>query len=417
MLLLIKISWRNLWRNKRRTILTVASVSLGLALMLVSLGIGDGSHKQLVESAVRMGSGHVLIQAVGYQERDEFELTLDQNDQSKIETWMEEFAKNGSYPIEAGVKRCFVSGMMSSADGASGAMVFGIEPAKERTVSKFPEKIVEGSFFEDDYLNPAVIGIGIAEKLELDIGDKTVLMAQGLDGQDIRSVLLRVCGILDTGTDEFNHSLVMMALEDFQKGFDMGNSVHQYALFTSDSDLSRPLAGVASRNLPELEILTWSEALPELRDAIELDDGFNYVFQGTIFILIAFTVMNTLLMSVLERKREFSLLDAIGFSPAGRFRMVMLEAFFISLMAIVIGFAIGFSGHLYFKLVGLPLDIFSDGEFDFGGVILDPVLYSELSTGRITGSIAMVTGITIILAVIPAVRAARAGDVHMLSAK
>ena len=417
MLLLIKLSWRNLWRNKRRTILTVTSVALGLALMLVSLGIGDGSHKQLVESAVRMGSGHVLIQADGYHDSDKFELTLDQPDQSRIEAWLGDYEKSGSHAIENSAKRCFVSGMMSSADGASGAMVFGVEPEKERAVSEFPEKVVAGSFFEDDYLNPAVIGKGIAEKLELDIGDKTVLMAQGLEGQDIRSILLRVCGILDTGTDEFNHSLVMLTLEDFQKGFDMGTSIHQYALFTPDSDLSGPLAREVSREFPQLEVLTWAEALPELRDAIALDDGFNYVFQGTIFILVAFTVMNTLLMSVLERKREFSLLDAIGLSPAGRFRMIMLEAFFISLMATLIGFAIGFSGHLYFKLVGLPLDIFSDGEFDFGGVMLDPVLYSELSSGRITGSIATVTGITIIRAVIPAVRAARAGDIHMLSAK
>lgn len=417
MLLLIKLAWRNLWRNKRRTILTVTSVSLGLALLLISLGIGDGSHKQMVESAVRMGSGHVLIQAEEYQESNEFKLTLSGEDLERIENWLGSYASNGKIPIKEAVRRSFVSGMMSSADGASGALVTGVEPGKERSISQFAEKVTEGTFFGGKYSNPAVIGKGIADKLELNIGDKAVLMAQGLDGEDIESVLLRICGIINFGTDQFNQTMVLIDLADFQKSFRMGDSVHQVALFTEDSDLSKKLALAAAEQFPDLEILTWAEALPELRDAIELDDGFNYVFQGTIFILVAFTVMNTLLMSVLERKQEFSLLDAIGLSPGGRFRMVMLEAFFVSLMAVVTGFLIGYCGHLYLKIKGLPLDAFYEGDFDFGGVMLDPVLYSDLSGGRIAGSIGMVTTITIVLAVIPAIRAARAGDVQMLSGK
>ncbi len=421
MLLLLKLSWRNLWRNKRRTILTVTSVSLGLALLLISLGIGDGSHKQLVDSAVRLGSGHVLIQAAGYQENAEFKMTLSGDDLMRIGEWLREFSANGDLVIESSVRRGFISGMMSSADGASGALVTAVEPVKERSVSKFSEKIVEGTFFEGNYKNPVVIGRGIAEKLELDIGDKAVLMAQGLSGEEIESILLRICGIIDTGTDELNQVLALVTLPDFQKGFRMGENVHQVALFTTDSDLSDKLALITSAQFPDLEVLTWADAMPELRDAIALDDGFNYVFQGTIFILVAFTVMNTLLMSVLERKREFSLLDAIGLSPSGRFRMVMLEAVFVSMMAVVIGFILGFSVHLYLKIHGLPLSAFySDdmaGEFDFGGVMLDPVLYSDLSWSRIAGSVLMVTSITIILAVIPAFRAGRAGDVHMLSGK
>ena len=133
MLLLIKLSWRNLWRNKRRTILTVTSVSLGLALLLVSLGIGDGGHKQLITAAVRMGSGHVLIQAKGYQERDEFKLTLSAEEQEKIESWIKKYKAEGNVPIEAAVRRAFVSGMISSADGAAGALVTAVNPEKERS--------------------------------------------------------------------------------------------------------------------------------------------------------------------------------------------------------------------------------------------------------------------------------------------
>ena len=417
MLLLIKLSWRNLWRNKRRTILTVTSVSLGLALLLVSLGIGDGSHKQMITAAVRMGSGHVLIQARGYKETNEFKLTLSGEDLEKIDAWVASHATDGGVPITAAVRRSFLSGMMSSADGASGAMVTAVEPARELLVSQFAEKVTEGTFFEGDYKNPTIIGKGMADKLELGIGDKAVLMAQGLGGEEIESVLFRVCGIIDSGIDDLNQALVLVDLADFQRSFGMEGAVHQVALFTEDSDLSQKLAAAATSRFPNLEVLTWADAMPELRDAIELDDGFNYVFQGTIFLLVAFTVMNTLLMSVLERKQEFSLLDAIGLSPGGRFRMVMLEAFFVSLMSVAVGFTIGYCGHLYLKIKGLPLDAFYEGDFDFGGVMLDPVMYSDLSSSRVLGSILMVTTITIILAIIPAIRAARAGDVHTLSGK
>jgi len=197
----------------------------------------------------------------------------------------------------------------------------------------------------------------------------------------------------------------------------LGEGIHQVAVFFSDLDRTTDGVESARKALPDLEVLGWSDALPELRDAIVVDDGGNYVFQFFIFLLIAFTVMNTLLMSVLERTREFSLLDALGLTPAERFWMVILEGICISTLSAGVGFILGYSAHLYFYHYGFPLDKFYSSEMSAAGVIIDPILYSYLSTGRIIGSLAVVFGLTLALALLPAIRAARSGDIHLLASQ
>jgi ABC-type lipoprotein release transport system permease subunit len=410
-MLLTLIAWRNLWRRTRRTLLTVGTVSLGLALMMISLGIGDGSHRQMIDSAVKMGSGHLLFQEPGYEEKREIDTYLNPDETEKIELWIRSRGKD--LGIETFVRRVFASGLASSADGSTGIQIIGVQPEKERSVSLFDQKIVEGTFFKNS--ETAVIGQGVARKLEVTIGDRVVLMAQGAGSRDIQSVMVRVGGVLATGLEDVDHSLLIIDLQKAQKFLKMGPAIHQVAAFLEDERLTSKVVSRARDALPDIEILGWSDALPELRDAIVVDDGGNYVFQFFIFLLIAFTVMNTLLMSVLERAREFSLLDSLGLTPGKRFWMVMLEGVFISVLSAFAGFVLGYSLHLYFHYYGLPLDLFYSGQMSAAGVIIDPVLYSDLSVGRILGALGVVFGLNLILALMPAVRASKDGDVHLLT--
>ena len=166
-----------------------------------------------------------------------------------------------------------------------------------------------------------------------------------------------------------------------------------------------------------MEVLSWGEVLPELKDFIRIDDGGNYLFNLVIFLLIGFTVLNTLLMSVLERNREYALLDALGLTPGKRFAMVILEATVIAALAVVVGLTLGYGVHLYLHFHGLPLDLFYSGDISAAGVTLDPVIYSDLSLNRIVGSMLLVFGLILMLALIPARHAARRGDVHLLVQK
>ena len=166
--------------------------------------------------------------------------------------------------------------------------------------------------------------------LTLRQGEKLVLMAQGVDSVEIRSRLVRVRGILRTGLEGQDQALALIPLGASQEFLDLGTQVHQIAFLLEDSRFSEELASIGQESFPALEVLSWGEALPQLRDFIRIDDGGSYVMNLIFFLLISFTVLNTLLMSVLERGREFALLHCLGLTPGRRFIMVLLEAFFIA---------------------------------------------------------------------------------------
>ncbi len=413
MKLLLIMAWRNLWRHWRRTALTAATVALGLAIMIIFVGLGDGSHAQMIDGAVRLGSGHVVFQAPDYQELGGLERTILQSQADLVVSWLGE--KEEDYRIEGVVQRLFASSLASSASGSSGVLVIGIQPELEREVSNFSRKLTAGEFPAQGQGNRILIGDGVARKLEVQIGDKVVLMAQAAHSQDIESTLMRVGGILKTGQENVDQTMVLAPLDTCQDFFRLNGQLHQLAVLLPDESDSLRLAREAQAAFPGLEVLSWQGALPELHDFIQVDDGGNYIFHVFLFLLIAFLVLNTLFMSVLERRKEFTFLDAIGLSPQQRFGLVMLEAFFIASLSCLLGFLIGYSGHLYLSIYGLPLDLFTLEEGNIAGVVMEPIMYSKLSWGRILQSLAVVFTMTFLLALLPARRAAAPGNIQLLA--
>ncbi len=413
--ILLTLAWRNLWRNTRRTLLTATTVSLGLALLLIFLGLGDGGHKQMIESAVRMGSGNVVIQAPGYQELGGLERTVDSRNRELALDWLQ--GQRNGYSIEEAVSRTFSSALASSADGSAGIQLIGIEPDLEKRVSSFAGKVSEGEFLLADDRDLVVVGHGVARKLELQLGEKMVLMAQGAGSDEIQSRLVRIKGILKTGQEQFDQILVLAPLNTCQEFLRLEGQVHQIAVILEDFEESEELAIAGAGALGSVEVLSWQEALPELREFIVVDDGGNYVFHTFLFLLIGFMVLETLLMSVLERQREFSLLDALGLSPLGRFSMVVFEALFIALVASALGLSLGYAGHHYLATRGLPMDVFTTEEVTVAGVAFDPVMYSYLTWSRIVQAISVVFLLTLVLSFLPAVRAARKGKVQILGSQ
>jgi len=406
--LLLRLAWRNLWRHTRRTVLTAAAVALGLALVLVFLGLQDGQHAQMIQSAVRMSSGHVLFQAPGYQQRRGVETTLGVETVAKIHTWARGVAS------QAVLTRTLTSGLLSSADGATGVSVVGIVAQAEAPVSRFVQRMRAGRFLAADDKGAAVLGHGVARVLKANVGSKVVLMAQAANSSEIRSQLLRVTGIVRTGLDEYDETLVLVPLSTLQDLLEIGSGVHQVSVLLHEQAAADSTATRARSLFPEVDVLTWAQADPQLDAFVKLDDAASYLFDGLFFVLIVFMVLNTLLMSVLERRRELSLLGALGLSPRRRFLMVLLEAAFLAAIACAAGTALGWAGHTYFAVHGLPMAWFTDVDFEVGGVIMDPVMYSVLSSARIVGTVLLIFVLTLVLSMIAARHALRPADVNLL---
>ncbi len=411
MRVVLTIAWRNAWRHTRRTLLTMSTIALGVALLMMHKGLSDGALQQMIESTVRLGSGHVLIQDSGYLASGNVERYLRGEQVRDAQRWLDDL---GGVPrIEHQVRRVYASGLASSADGAVGVRIIGVEPDHERDASRFYESLVAGRYLAPDDVGEALLGSGVAERLKAEPGARVVLMAQAVDGE-LESVLVRVAGVVRTGLEELDDALVLMPLATAQDFLALDDGVHQIALVLGEESASGPLAAAGSRHLPGTEVLDWREAHPELLGIIQLVGGRDVLLYTMILALVAFMVLNTMMMAVLERSREFTLLDALGLTPGRRFAMVIAEASVIGVLAIAVGFAIGYGVHLYFATTGVPLTVFFDEDVALAGTTLDPVLYSELSPKRIAQILAVVFGITLVLALAPARRAARPAEVAQL---
>lgn len=404
------MAWRNLWRNTRRTLMTAGTISLGLALLLVSLGLGSGGDRQLIERLVRMNGAHVAVEAPGYNLTRSLDRTIPLDRvPALVSALVLPIDGQGFRAVAA--PRLYVSGLASSADGSSGVSIIGIDPAAEGPVSAIPGRITAGTYFDGATSNTAasntaVVGFGVARKLALTPRAKFVLMAQGPGSGDIESLLVRVEGIVRTNVEEIDQTAVFVRLGTAQALTGLQGRAHQVALVLDDMDQTDRAASLLRASVgPEFEVLTWSQLMPNQRDLVRLNVAARVLVNVAFFVIIEFLVLNTLEMAVLERRREYALLDAVGLTPSRRFLLSLTEGIWIAAVSIAAGAALGYAGHLYFQRHGLSLHHFASG-VPAPGTVTGQVLYSALPATQAVTATALVFLVTVLLAIIPARMAA-----------
>ncbi|WP_331960156.1 ABC transporter permease [Candidatus Binatus sp.] len=413
----MKISWRNLWRNPRGTALTALALGLGLALLLISLGLLDGGHEQMIADGVRFGPGHVVIQAKGYQDSSSDELLLPAQVVSRIEAFLQtaEMKK-----IVRGVSpRLLATGLLSSSANSAGVRITGVNPQDEPAVSLIPERIVEGTYLRNDKPSGVVIGAELARKLEVKIGSRVVLMTQALRqpgnetrngaGEEMQSTLLRVSGIFRTGLEAIDANIIQLPLPAAQTLLGvLDGQVTQVALLLQQEGDSPLVARALQKQLSgaSVEVLTWRESIPMLAQILGLDHAFNYIMNGVILAMVGLGILNTILMRVLERRYEFGVCKALGLRPRQLAAMVIGESLALTAISLALGLALGLSVAHYFATSGLDLRwIFKAGLPP--ALVFDPILYSRLSLNRIVWSVSIVFMMATIISVYPALKAAR----------
>ncbi|MBF6570839.1 MAG: ABC transporter permease [Candidatus Binataceae bacterium] len=418
LLLLVKISWRNLWRNPRGTMLTALALGLGLALLLVSLGLLDGGHEQTIADGVRFGPGHVVVQAKGYQDSGSDELLLPALDVANIENFLQ--TGNIRHVVRGISPRLLATGLMSTSASSAGVKIVGVIPEDDRAVSLIPQRMVEGTYLSsNDKLSGVVVGDELARKLELKIGSKAVLMTQSLrpsgaatangDGDEMQSTLLRVSGIFRTGIQGIDANMIYLPLPAAQALLGVtGDQVTQVTLLLAQEGDSPMVARALRKQLAgePVEVLTWRESLPMLAQILGLDHAFNYVMNGVILAMVGLGILNTILMRVLERRYEFGVSKALGLRPRQLALMVIGESLALTAISLVLGLALGLSVQHYFATAGLDLRwVFKAGLPP--ALVFDPILYSRLSADRIVWSVSIVFAMATIISFYPALKAAQ----------
>ena len=409
---LIRLALRNLRRHLRRTVLTASAMIVGGAFLVWSMTIDDGSHEQWVDSGVRMGSGHLTIERPEYRLHRQIDdrLTADVSRAAELALASAEIAPH----VVARSARLGINGLASSAAGARPAQIVGVDPVAEADFGMIDDGVIEGRYLEPDDRLVACVGIDLARSLGLEIGSRFVVRAQGADGE-IAGQLLRVAGIFRSRVPAVDQATIHITLATAGEWLGSGSEVTNVAVVLQSSGrtgwvsdrLAMALAEPVERG--DARIVGWREANPVLAAGIAIDEFGNYVIQGFLFVIIAFGIVNTVLMSVMHRQREFGMLQAQGLTPGQTGTVVLIEGLTLSAVSGLVGVGLGLLGTWYFFGDGFDSSVFMQGidELTFSGTAVDPIIVPIFGVRRIVQIVAFIVGIGILASVYPALRAAR----------
>jgi ABC-type lipoprotein release transport system permease subunit len=365
------LAWRNIWRNRRRTLITLVGIAFGMALSVLFTGLGDASYADMIDYGAKMGGGHVSIQHEEYLDSPSFKRTVP-DARPIIETL------RAREDVDLVVERITGAGMLATASNSVGAFFIAIDPRQESEDSlTFANHISEGEMFAHDDDKGVVIGKAMADNLDVEVGKKMVLTVTDKKGE-IVTTLVRVRGIVSTGADAIDGGLCLLPIDPVREtiGYAPGE-VTQIAVFVDDHRDSAPLAAelAAGLNAPT-KALTWSEHQPDLAGYVELEQSSTWVFELIIMALLAAGIFNTLFVSVMERLREFGILSAIGFSRRQLFSLVMWESIWLAMMGLVGAAILTAWPYYYASTTGIDYSSIIEGGTEVAGVaLLEPVFY------------------------------------------
>ena len=405
------MAWRNIWRNPRRTILTVCAITFASVLLVFMLSFQFGSYETMINTSVKISTGHLQVQAEKYQEKKSIRFVIP--DPRAVADIVDQIPEVAAYTF-----RGQAFSLISSKDRTYGVVVTGIDPVKEANVSRLKKLVREGNFLSADDVNLAVVGSLLAKNLRVTIGDELTLLGQGRDGS-IAATVVQVKGIFSSGIDEFDRSAMQIPLAAFQDTFSMDEAVHEVVVIgKSLSDVSRikaklkaALSGLNSRK--PLKVLDWQELMPGLRQAIEMDLVSGLIFYGLLIIVVAFSILNTFLMAIFERTREFGVMMAIGTTPRRLTKILLIESISMTLIGILAGILIGIGITYYFQINGIDFSGGSELLSQFG---ITGRMYPKLSFLSVSIGPFMVLFFTFIAALYPALKVRRLRPVEAMTA-
>lgn len=404
-----RVGWRNVWRNPRRTLLTVAATVFAVVLVVFFVALAAGLHEKMIEDSVRVHAGHVSISGKGYLESRTLEqfVHFDPALRAVLES---------TPGVQGFAPRLVGFGLLSRETATQGVAVLGIDPELEPRVTTLDERVRRGHFLRPGAKREILLGERLARSLGADLGDELLLYSQAYTLESAYE-LFRVAGIFKFPEPALDRSLALISLSDAQAFFVYGDRVSEVAVLAKDADASRAVAASLAGRVPAaarepVEVHTWRETMPELVQFILLDDAGMYILLVILVVVVGFGILNTILMAVLERRREFGVLLALGMRPTAIFRLVYLESMLLAGIGLALGLAIGIPLVLWFAAHPVPLSGAAVGAMELWGI--EPLMTWKLKPLNPIGSAVTILGVAALAALYPALKASRARPVDAL---
>jgi ABC-type lipoprotein release transport system permease subunit len=407
--MIARLAWRSIWRNRRRTLITVLSIGFGLACTVFFIAIGEGVYAQLIDQVVRLQAGHITLEHPSYRDAPAVDLWIKASEslRSRIERLPQ---------VERTKLIIMGQGIARSGSGDVSATLMGIEPSVELDTSPLVRHIVAGRYLNEDDGPWVVIGSELAKRLKLKVGKKMVLTTNDAAG-NLVDELCRVRGIFETGSVEIDGYFIQAPIDFARRVFGLPEEgatqlgVILRAPEAQESVLHEVRLMVAEQ---DIAVLPWQEVIPEIASYIKLDKGSNWIFQAILIFLILFTIFNTILMSVLERQREFAVLLALGTKPAQLKFQILMESAYLGLIGCALGLLVGGLAAWAAQVWGIDLRSLLEEGFTISGFAVSAKMHARVTTELLLGTAGLVFGATLILSLIPMHRAARLSIVDQL---
>ena len=405
--MLIKTAWRNIGRNKRRSVLSALAIGAAFGLLIFSMSLQRGSYADMIQNTVRIHTGHAQIQKKGYW--PERLLSDKLNPAGLLETVDALPGVLGAAP------RVTTSALVSRGDHTFGAAVFGIDPVREKIVSTLARVLREGQYLDPNDAEGALLGQTLARNLGAGIGDEIVFIGQGADGSMAAGRLI-VRGLFKTGMGDMDRAAMVAGLGAMQEAFSMAGDVTEIAVLL-DSERNRPQMesrireAFAQQGRTDTEVLGWPTLMPGVEQSIRIDWNSGLIMYAALVLVVGFGIANTFLMAYMERIHELGVLLALGMTPRQVSRMVYLESVLLIGLGLLLGLALGLPITLHYRDQGINFGIHETVSEQYG---MSSVIHPQPDAAVLGWAAGIVLVISLAVAIYPALKAARVRPVEAL---
>lgn len=388
------MAWRNVWRNRRRSLVTVAAMSLALLTMILYTGLVEGYLEGMERNVLDLEVGDVQVFAGDYRRNPSIHTKID--DSERLLGRLEE----AGFPASG---RLLAFGLAAADEASAGASFRGLDVARDLAVSEVSNQLERGRWLDPADPKGVVIGRRLARTLDIDLGGELLVITQGADGS-MAYELYNVSGVLLGISDAIDRSGVFMTESSFRELMTMPEGVHQI-IVRRPADLDLAAAQVRIQELAtQYDVRSWRQLMPTVASMLDAGRSAMILMGFIIYLAIAVLILNAMLMAVFERIRELGVLKALGFSPFALLGLILLESVIQTAMAIGVGLALGIPGILYLSRVGIDLGMLAGTSIL--GIAMDPIWRAAINPRVFVTPVALLIVIVLLAVSYPAVKAA-----------
>jgi putative ABC transport system permease protein len=388
------LAWRNIWRNKKQSFVLIAAISIGVLCALFIVAFYYGMIDQRIKSVIQNEISHIQIHHPKFREDIDPKYYI-QNADSVLKM----IRTNPEVTAVAG--RINLQGIVAATAGSSGILINGVNPVDEQILTGLDRKIIAGNYFDASQKNPVLISERLMSKLRVKENSKIVFTFQNAEGEVV-SAAFKVTGVFSTNSKPYDLANVFVRLQDLQQLQGQVTEVNEIAMLLKDHNKVDELKNKLQNNFPSTKVETWMEISPEMKLLVGSFNQSMYIYMGIILLALAFGITNTMLMSVVQRTREFGMLLAFGMKKSKVFNMVMLETFLLTLCGLPLGFLLASIAIGYTHQYGINFSKHKDTMESFG---YDLIVYPVITSGHMITLLVLVFILIFLSALGPARKA------------